>query len=577
MDKFTVLKNGLVLTLDRRSQAGYFNIVLKNDKIFLVDYENKFNEKIFRSKNPEAEIIDAKDKLITPGFFNSKLISSYSLNRTFLQKCTYENINSWISLQLIENYFSSVENLETLNAILKINFSRSLLNGELFINECSASLKKDFFDVYLRNTDSIKQYFNLTSYDFDIFGSFDGDENFLSIGFKADENINNYSLSSLKKLLAGSKTKLFIDASLSQKTFESVRKVFGKSFINVMTEMELISGATVFSNPLNFFSNDIEILKKRKANLLLLPSDYINLCERKVNFDELFFSGLNVILGTGYTGSDILSELKLLPLLLTSKIKSYESLLRTVIFNPSVLFGISNLTGSIERNKSADLILFDLSDIRNALTIPDTDSEIICEFLIKYLSARDISDVILKGEIVLKNNEQIFKYSGAETSRAAEISKILYAVGKYLEFKEKYKMRGRVDKLGIDAAGKTENEANSKEEIFVDMTETEEYIGEGEFTIVGTKEEEFEKPRQSSVETEPVVNLKEIKSLEDELNLFEGLEETQQMPDAELSEAKKEEQIETVIEETGSETESEKVVKQEIQTVKLKFGFKDDE
>ena len=107
MEDFIVIKNGLVLTLDRKGLAGYFNILVRNGKIYLIDYEKKFNEKEVKAKYPDAVIIDASDRIIMPGFFNSSLISSYALNKYFFRKCTYENINSWLSLKLIEKFLSA--------------------------------------------------------------------------------------------------------------------------------------------------------------------------------------------------------------------------------------------------------------------------------------------------------------------------------------------------------------------------------------------------------------------------------------------------------------------------------------
>lgn len=603
MEEFTVIKNGLVLTLDRKSQSGYYNIIIRNGKIFLIDYENKFNEREFKIKNPQAEIIDAKNKLIMPGFFNSKLISTYSLNKLFLKKCTYENIGTWLSLNLIDKYLSAKENLEIQKDLFKISYARSILNGELFVNESSTSVKKEFFETCFEDTDWIEQYFNLTIYDYSILDDFKGLENFISVGFKTDDEINNYSLSSLKKSLAGNKLKLFLDSSLSQKNFDSIKKDFRKPFINVLADMDLISDNTVIINPLKINSSEIEILKKKKSVILISPSDYLNLSDMKTDFDELIFSGLNVIIGTGYTGNNILSELKLLPLLSSSRTISFEYIFRMAVLNPSVVFGISNVTGSVERNKSADLIFFDISDLRNTLMLPDTDSENVCEFIIKNLNTKDISDVILKGKFLIKGGEKLFQFPETLQTKAKEISDRIYSAGKYFEFKEKYLMRGRVNRIDL-VSFEEESGTTLKEEIFVDMTETGEYVGEGEFTILRAKEEEFEKPRKREEENEPVINLKEIKSMEDDLNLFEGLEETQQIiKPRKLIKKEKEvnkntedikqvsaeqknesndkiitgkDEIETTEQNTG-EIKKEETSKSSIQYTKLKFGFKDDE
>lgn len=600
MDKYTVIKNGLILTLDRKSQTGYFNIIIKNNKIFLIDYENKFNEKEFKVKNPDAEIIDAKNKLITPGFFNSRLISSYGLNKLFLKKCTYENLNSWHSLKLIERFLLNIENTEVLRDVLKISYQRAIRNGEIFLNESSHTIKKDFFDVFFTDSDWVKQYYNLTFYDYTILDDLTGQDSFLSMGFKADEDINNYSLSSIKKSLSGHKLRLFIDASLSQKTFGSTKKVFGKSFIAILSEMDLLSGGTIISNPTNLSIQEIEIIKQKKCSVMISISDYINLHDKKINLDELLSAGLKIIVGTGYTGNDILSELRTLSLLIQKNTLTYEEILRTAILNPSVIFGVSNVTGSVERNKSADLIFFDLDDIRNTINLPEISTENICEFIIQNLTSKDISDVIIKGEVLLRNRKELFRYIENPELKTKELSDKIFSAGKYFEYKEKYLMRGRVDKLGLDRDFEEPEEVR-KEEIFIDMTETGEYTGEGEFTIVGLREEEFEKPRQQDKKYEKVnsSNLKEIKSLENELNLFDENDDDQQLIKPKIPEKETLTGNESITKETeftkiefnpgediqdtedieisDAEVKKELSEKTEVQKTKLKFGFKEDE
>ncbi len=596
MDKYIVIKNGLVLTLDRKRQTGYFNVVIKNNKIFLIDYERKFNENEFKTKNPDAEIIDATAMLIMPGFFNSKTVSSYSLNKIFFKKCSYENIHSWLSLKLIDRYLSIPENFGTLTDLMKINYLHSLQNGEIFINEGATAVRKEFSDLNLKDVHWIKQYFNLTSHDFSMLAEPYDYSNFLSAGFNTDEDINNYSLTSIRKSLTGNQFKLFIEASFSQKTVDSIKKMFGKAFVNVLAEMELVSENTIISNPTHLMPGEIEIMKKKKASVLISPSDYVNLSEKRIDIDEIVQSGLNIIVGTGYTGNDILSELKALATLSSRNILPFENILQMSVQNPSSVFGVSNLTGSVERNKSADLIFFDLKDFRNILTLPELTSETVCEFIIQNLTSKDITDVMLKGEILIRDRKVTDTSLTQAQSKAKEISERIYSTGKYFEFKEKYLMRGRVDKLRLDK--EEEIKEDIKEEIFVDMTETGEYLGEGEFTILGAKEEEFEKPRVKEEKRSPV-NLKEIKSLKSGINLFDeeevqeihesapinkrnkkapgkGLRENEKTALPVKEPDKKEKETEETEKPINVEKQEE-LKDPEIQKAKLKFGFKDEE
>ncbi|MEO6694457.1 MAG: amidohydrolase family protein [Ignavibacteria bacterium] len=586
MDEFIIIKNGLVLTFDRKGRTGFYNLIIRNGKVFLIDHENKFNEKEFRSKNPDAVIIDATDKLIMPGLFNSKLISAYSLNKLFFQKCNYENLSSWLSLKQIEKYLSNPENAETFSDLLKISYSRSIQNGELYINESSGEIKKDFFDNYFNDDDWIEQYFKLTVYDYTLLAGSNGQEKFLSIGFKTDENINNYSLSSIKKALADNKLKLFIDGSLSAKTNESIKKVFAKPFISVLADMELVSQGTIITNPTHLNPAEIDILKKKHSSILISPSDYLNFSEKKIDLDELIFSGINIITGTGYTGIDIMSELKVLKSIISKNCLNGEALLKTAIQNPSVIFGVSNVMGSIERNKSADIIFFSLQDARNILTLPELTSQTVCDFIIQNLTSKDISDVILKGKILMKNKVVLSQEDKTLKQKVKFISDKIYSAGNYSEYKEKYSMRGRVDKLETGYEEEVE-----KPEIFVDMIETGEYLGEGEFTILGTKEEDFEKPREWGKPEDILISLKEIKSIEEELNFFEETDEEPQILNPALkknqiktdtnlplqnTELKREVITDELIEEKN-ETMEHLNTKPVLQKKKLKFGFSEDD
>ena len=85
-NKFCVIKNGLVLTLDKEGNTGYFNVILKGNKIFDIDYSNELSsDELIIRKYPEASIIDASNKLIIPSFLNSHKNSSYFFSKYFSQ------------------------------------------------------------------------------------------------------------------------------------------------------------------------------------------------------------------------------------------------------------------------------------------------------------------------------------------------------------------------------------------------------------------------------------------------------------------------------------------------------------
>ena len=102
----------------------------------------------------------------------------------------------------------------------------------------------------------------------------------------------------------------------------------------------------------------------------------------------------------------------------------------------------------------------------------------------------------------------------------------------YSEYKEKYLMRERVDKISLGGISKDEtDDVLVKPEIFVDMTETGTYEGEGEFSIIGKKEEEFEKKRENTVDTsDETINFVDIKETGADIDILSESDKMQQQP-----------------------------------------------
>ena len=589
MEKPQLLKGGIVLTLDKSSRSGIFDITIKNGKISSIDYEGKTSTTQFLTENTGGRVIDAAGMIVLPGLFNSRLVSAYSLCKMFFRKCSYDNNGSSVSLNLIDRYLAEKVNCGRMSDILELVYKRSMMNGEIFVNESSPAFKKFQINEAFSDLKNVEQYFNITAYDLKLMEETGPLKSFISAGFRADEDINSYAISSLKRSLQSGHGRLMIDASLSQAAYESVKQTFGKPYINVLAENGLLNSNTLLINPLNVTDGEIGIIKEKNANILFCPSDFANMSGDLSLAGRIFDSGINILIGTGLTGNDILSELKIISALGYTRTLSYESLLRSAITGPAGFFGIGNVTGSIEKTKSADMILISLRDIRNSGGMPDLDSETVCWHLVNSLTTKDISGIILKGrEIFNRANDGNEQESLKSAAKIAELSALIYSAGKLKEYKERKLINKRVEDLSL---GK-EYEEETRSPVFVDMTETGEYLGEGEFKILGNKIEEFRNSRESVQEDHPS-DLMEIKSFEEDLNLIGDDEEIFELPKLgiRLVETKQKEKTKPVDKEIhtdempAKEIEDEfsvipKTAEHKVTTLKrssLKFGFKEGE
>jgi cytosine/adenosine deaminase-related metal-dependent hydrolase len=496
MNNFWVIKNGLCLTLDSAGKSGYFNIILRGNKIFDIDYENdlKTDEEIYR-KYPEVEIFDATDKLIVPAFLNSQKNSSYILADYFIDENTFDNINTNVSLKLIDKYFLSEVNQNDLLNLLSISYASSVLNGEFFINESSKYIVADIVRTNVLSTLPLKPEIILTVYDNYISDYCLGINKFHCIGLREEEDLNNYSLSSLKKALQRGNKRAIIEILQTANSSEQLKNLFGKSFIKVLSDNELLNNSVIISNPIYINNEEINLLSENKVNLIFCPTDANKLSKQDIDYRKYLNKEFNLVIGTGILGKSILSELRFLKNRLGNSSISNESLLRMVTVNPSVLFGISNICGTIEKNKIANLIMFDISDVRNMLNIPEMTAEYISRYIIENLDRKDISDVVIKGSFVLKNyiSEKTDYIKIRESNK--KLSSLIFSLGKYQELKEKYKMRERVDEISLGSNPNRRNEdlLNQKDYESENFWKGE-IIPGSEFRIIGSHKPDYFNP-----------------------------------------------------------------------------------
>lgn len=488
MDRYLILKNGLVLTLDNEDRVGYYNVVIKNNIIHSIDYFNDLtSDRNIYTKYPGVNIIDAKDKIIIPSFINSNINSSYSLSNIFFERLNYDKLSDNLSLVLLEKYFTSAVNRADLKNLITFSYFRALSNGELFLNETSEFISKDFLQEFHKYNFLIVQDIIFTSFSEAFSRYLNEIKKFHCLGIRDEADITSYSLSSAAKALKDGKKKIFFEILHKSDSQEHIRKTFSKSIFKILGENQFLDDRFIFSNPINIQKDELDYISHKKVNIVLCPTDVIKLGDKRIEGLDIMKYGLNVSLGTGYLGSSILSEMKLLSHLAKKGNISYRSLLKMSITNPCKMFGLSDTFGSIEKNKIANLLLFDVSDLRNYLMCPDVTSEKISEHIIDNLDSKDISDIIVKGNVIRRDyRSKLFDTDNLKQNTTALMNKIV-EVGKYYEFKEKYLMRKRIKdistnnkeekKIIVSTGNRYENE-NLEDKVFTN---------ESEFKIIGLR------------------------------------------------------------------------------------------
>jgi len=594
MDSFIIIKNGIVLTLDRQGRAGIHTIVIKNNKIVEIDFDNRFEIGKFIDRYPQTKLIDAKNKIIVPGFINSNCYSTFSLNKLFFKKCTFESLKDNPALQAIDKYLYLVENVPKRKNIFKVNYLKSICAGEVNIIESSGDLSFEHLDDVLSGSNvtvNLVDYENSKSADAPL------DAKPFS-GVRGDEQINMYLVNNLKNLTNSADVKLFLEVYQSEKDLTEIKDLFRKSLIYVLKDYNLLTQSTILSNPIYLSKNEFDVLNSTSTNVVLSPSDIVNFYPRNFDFRNFIYSDLNVSIGTGFTGKNVFSEIKLISSLCSKNIRNYEPLLKMISLNAAYAQGISNLTGSIEKNKLANFVFFDLNRFNSYASFPEIDSEKISEFIIESLNTENISDVIINGSFEVQDYKLTLQLDFDPLKTSSEISEDIYKAGNYLEYAEKQKFSKKHEPINeeiFDNAYISGGLEETQRELLVEFGE--------EFRIVKKESDDILQPIDTSFLPGSVNSLSYIDSYDSDFNFLtmeeevktphplvkEGVkfsskkmsfDETDDAPveakNKPVEPAKDKPREQTVIRNTNSHEEAQKPKEPQFKKVKLRFGFSDD-
>lgn len=523
MNEILVIKNGLVLTLDSKNNSGYFTIVVKNGIIHRVDYTNELDEEIILRKYPGADVYDASHKIILPSFINIYLNSGQSLNSFFLKDCNYENINSSISLNLVEKYFSHKNNADDLYNLFYNNYLKSFFYGETTVVELS-SLSTRGLAEKIQGEKFFREII-YTAYESSMIDFLNELQKPYFISIKKEEEFDNYYLNFLKRGYLPGKNKIFLDILHCQKTYEKINELFGKSLIKILEENNSLNMDLILSNPICLNEDELKIIEEKRVNIVFCPGDYLKLSKKfYIDFSELSKKVSNPAIGTGISGKSVFEELKCFYKISYNNSIPCDIIIKMATLYPAEILGFSNILGSIEKNRYADLIMFDISGIRNFLTVPEINSEIISWFILENLNSSDISDIIVNGRF-FKKNFKTDKYD-KEKIRKIHINLCtkVFDEGKYLDLKEKQLMKIRVRDLTV----KHTPETDSPDEIRI-YDNMEELISESnldsdsDFRILGAQKSELlERELEFSTMNDVSNNsVKKINSLDNGFNFFD--------------------------------------------------------
>ncbi len=384
--------------------------MIKDDLIYKIDEEI--------AQDNVDKIIDAKDKILLPGFVNTHTHLSMALFRGLADDLSLDewlNDNIWPMEANLNEYYCYIGAL--LGAVELIKSGTTTFSDMYFYMEDVAKAVEesgiravlsygmiDFGDEEKRKAE-IEKNMNLFK---NCHNTADGRIK-VFFGPHSPYTASEELLKEVRKLADENNIKIHIHVSETQKEIDDVSAEKGLRPFEYLDSIGFLGPDVLCAHCVWLSDEEIEIIKKHDVKISHNPCSNMKLASGIAPVKKLLDNDICVAIGTDGASSnnnlDIIEELKTASLLQKvstldpEALNSDEALAMGTIEGAKAL-GLDDEIGTIEVGKKADLILIDTN---NANMIPDSSK--LSSNIIYAANGFNVDTTICNGQILMENRQ----------------------------------------------------------------------------------------------------------------------------------------------------------------------------
>ena len=407
------INNAIILTRNNGYQPFMGSVGITNEQITYVGTE----------KISGSTVIDATDKILMPGLINGHCHGDMTMARGLGEGMTLWEQNKEFSSH---NWFKSYITDEDRYYSRQLTYIEALLNGTTFICE------NMYWDLDGKSVQAMSEIGIMGGLALDIRKDFQHPDKFIEdeviknfieeaerydllpiIGSISEEDFHSELLSKIADKIEEFDILSTCHLAENEWRVDLVKERYHLTPIELMAKFGKLDKKTIGSHVVKITDNDITILKNRDFSIINTPICEMKIADGALRGVDLLEAGVNVGLGTDgalwNNSNDIFAEMKQTLLIQSARYGPNKITCKDVIdmatYNGAKAFGVEHRMGSIELGKLANIILIDISQPHLMPFNLHGIYENITTLVVTQATGRDVSDVIIKGRQVVKNNQ----------------------------------------------------------------------------------------------------------------------------------------------------------------------------
>jgi 5-methylthioadenosine/S-adenosylhomocysteine deaminase len=430
-DSMKIIENGFVFTGDKQHHAGRLTLLIQKGRI--VDIGKPVQ--VLKTLYPSAEIIDASEKVLLPGFVDAHHAGESFILRyvTSGQQMSRWNKNSAISLAV--DYLRKEATYEEFLNLYRLSYCAALKSGVTTIAEYGFDTPEHSFSAAL---EAMRQA-NVRG----VIGLHNGDQieaarmlretsSLFACAISDEENLTTYNFQSTIRTAHELQWPVMLHLGQTQHGFDTVKKNFNKSIAQLYADYHVFDFPVHLTHLACFDDGDVEIIGKSGTPLVLSPLSILRKGTYIPPFEKLFRHNVTLALGSDCGAAQPLENIQsytsLLKMLGLPVDKAFD-LLALHTKNGARALRLDTEIGTIEVGKKADIVFLDLSEFRMNTVLATGDNERILDVVLQEATSHHVSEVMINGEFYVREGH-LLAYSEDDLINEGQaiLSKILQVV-----------------------------------------------------------------------------------------------------------------------------------------------------
>ncbi|MBI4417503.1 MAG: amidohydrolase family protein [Ignavibacteriales bacterium] len=415
MDSVKIIENGFVVTCDSADHAGYFAILVKGDRIV----ELNAGSAGLRARYPNAEIVDAAEKAIFPGFVDAHYHGESFALRTWTAGMVMSRWQKQPDIRGVFSYMYRDASKDELVPMYRAAYFTALKAGVTTLSEFGF----DHLDIPLAAAREALKRSDLKGYvgihnseqmDYARADSTTGPRSTLVLA--GEEDLTLYNLQTTIRLAGELKWPIVSHLGETRQGHETVRRNFNRSIPRILDEFRVLQHPVQLTHVGPLEETDLQILANLRIPVVVNP---VSLFSKQTDHPPLaafLAHDIPVALGSDWGVPDPFENMRQVSRLTGEGEIDPLQVVRMHTINGARALHMHEETGSIEAGKKADMTFVDIADSRHVLPVAFGDAVRFLRNVIQGSSSGSVSDVMINGEFFLRKG-QIMTYAEEDLKR----------------------------------------------------------------------------------------------------------------------------------------------------------------